>query len=371
LVPMLKEKTGLVLDAYFSATKIRWLLGKTNRAKNNEDLLFGTVDTWVLWNLTGGKVHATDHTNASRTMLYNIREMKWDKELLEVFGVPEHMLAQIKDTSGFFGETDPDVFFGLSCPIMAMAGDQQSALFGESCFEKGDVKNTYGTGGFILVNTGEQLAFSNEGLLSTVAWKIKDKVNYAMEGSIFVSGSLIKWLRDEMHFVKSSSETEKIAVDIGTNGGVYVVPAFTGMGAPYWKQDARGAFFGLTRGTKIDHIVRASIESMAYQSRDLIDLMKKEIGLDIAALKVDGGAANNNFLLQFQADLLQMRVTKHLNPESTALGAARLAGIEVGYWTFDDFKNEEVVVFDPQLPAADADMLYADWLRAVAACLKY
>ena len=369
--PTIKEKTGLILDPYFSATKIRWILDNVEAAKDNDDLIFGTVDTWLLWRLTGGKVHATDVTNASRTLLFNINTLDWDDELLKIFDIKRSMLPEIKSTSGVFGEVDKAHFFNHTCPITALVGDQQSALFGESCFEKGEIKNTYGTGGFMLINTGNKPVISNYGLLSTVAWKIKDEVKYALEGSIFVSGSLMQWERDGLHFFADASETEDIANSIEDSNGVIIVPAFTGMGAPYWNQNCRGAIFGLTRGTQDKHLVRAGLEAMAYQSKDLTVVMEKDLNEKVRELKVDGGAARNNYLLQFQSDILGIPVIKCKNSETTALGACRLAGLETGFYTMNDFKNEEFVEYNPSMSEEKRDELYARWKKAVDATLGF
>ena len=302
--PMIKEKTGLVLDPYFSASKIKWIRDNVEGVKDNPNLLFGTIDTFLLWKFTCGEVHATDVTNASRTLLFNIHTLNWDDELLDLFEIPRSMLPEIKDTSGFFGYIDPRHFFNRTCPITALVGDQQAALFGESCFEKSNVKNTYGTGGFILVNTGDEAIISKYGLLSTVAWKIGDEVKYALEGSIFVSGSLIQWLRDEMKFVVEAKDSEELARTVEDAGGVIVVPAFTGLGAPYWNNQCKGAIFGLTRGSSRGHIARACIEAMAYQSKDLIRVMEEDLHEKIPFIKVDGGASVNKLLVQFQSDIL-------------------------------------------------------------------
>lgn len=371
LEPLFKEKTGLVLDPYFSGSKIKWILDNVEGAKDNDDLIFGTIDTWLLWKMTCGEVHATDVTNASRTLLFNIHTLDWDDELLNIFGIRRSMLPEIKSTSGFFGNIEKRHFFGCECPINAMVGDQQAALFGESCFNRSDIKNTYGTGGFILVNTGDEPIISNSGLLSTVAWKIKDDVKYALEGSIFVSGSLIQWLRDGLHFIGNANETEEIAKSINDSDGVVIVPAFVGMGAPYWNDKCKGAIFGLTRGTQVSHLVRASLESMAYQTKDLVLVMEKDINQKIKELKVDGGASVNNFLTKFQADILEMPVVKSKHKESTALGAARLAGLETSFFTMDDFKNEEFTVIEPDMKSEDVDRLYRKWKTAVEACLKF
>lgn len=369
--PLIKMKTGLILDPYFSATKIRWILNNVDGAKSNNNLVFGTVDTWLLYNLTGGKVHATDVTNASRTLLFNINTLDWDDELLAMFDVKKTMLPEIKDTSGTFGYTDENVFFGKRVPIAAMVGDQQAALFGESCFEKGEIKNTYGTGGFMLINTGNEPIISKNGLLSTVAWKMKGEVKYALEGSIFVSGSLIQWLRDGLKLFKDASETEELACSVCDNNGIIIVPAFTGLGAPYWNQNCKGAIFGLTRGACDKHLVRAALEAMAFQSKDLVEVMQEDIKGEVKELKVDGGAARNNYLLQFQADILGIPVTKCQNSETTALGACRLAGLETGYYKMDDFKSEEFTVYFPKMDDTIRNGLYARWKKAVEATLMF
>ena len=371
LEPLIKEKTGLVLDPYFSASKIKWIRDNVEGVKDNPDLLFGTIDTFLLWKFTCGKVHATDVTNASRTLLFNIHTLDWDDELLKIFDIPRSMLPEIKDTSGIFGDIDPSHFFNHTCPIAALVGDQQAALFGESCFEKGDVKNTYGTGGFILLNTGNDVIISKQGLLSTVAWKINDEVKYALEGSIFVSGSLIQWLRDEMKFFVDASESEDIANTVEDSNGVVIVPAFTGLGAPYWNDKCKGAIFGLTRGTSRAHLVRACLESMAYQSKDLIQIMEEELNEKIDSIKVDGGASNNNLLVQFQSDILQIPVVKPLQSETTSLGAARLAGLAVGFYSLDDFKDEKTKVFNPDMSNDEVKEKYDRWLTAVNATLKF
>ena len=368
---MIKEKTGLILDPYFSATKIKWILDHVDGARNNPNLLFGTIDTWLLWKLTNGNVHATDVSNASRTLLFNINTLSWDDELLKLFNVPKYMLPEIKDTSCLFGYTDPKHFFNCKCPINAMVGDQQGALFGESCFEKGEIKNTYGTGGFMLINTGDKLVHSNYGLLSTIAWRIKGEVKYALEGSIFVSGSLIQWLRDGLRFFDDASKTEALAKSVEDSAGVIIVPAFTGLGAPYWKKDCKGAIFGLTRGTSIAHISRAALEAMAYQSKDLLVVMEKDINEKVKDLKVDGGAAANIFLLQFQSDILGIPVTKYKNSETTALGACRLAGLESGMYKYDDFNNNDFVIYNPSMDNFKRDELYAKWKKAIDSTIAF
>ena len=371
IVNEFKEKTGLVLDPYFSASKIKWILDHVKGARENENLIFGTIDTFLLWKFTCGQIHATDVTNASRTLLFNIHTLNWDKELLDLFGVPERMLPEIKDTSGVFGYIDPRHFFNQTCPITSLVGDQQAALFGESCFEKSNVKNTYGTGGFILVNTGDEAIISRYGLLSTVAWKIGDEVKYALEGSIFVSGSLIQWLRDEMQFFANAKDSETIAETVADSGGVVVVPAFTGLGAPYWNDKCKGAIFGLTRGTSRAHITRACIESMAYQSKDLIKVMEEDLQEKIPYIKVDGGASVNKLLVQFQSDILQMPVIRPVLAETTALGAARLAGLAVGFYNREDFKDEKNEIYEPKMDKEEVDRLYNRWLKAVEAAQAF
>ncbi len=369
--PFIKEKTGLVLDPYFSASKIKWIRDNVEGVKDNPNLIFGTIDCFLLWKLTNGEVHATDVTNASRTLLFNIHTLNWDKELLELFDIPESMLPEIKDTSGIFGNIDPHHFFNHSCPISALVGDQQAALFGESCFEKSNVKNTYGTGGFILVNTGEEAVISKYGLLTTVAWKIKDELKYALEGSIFVSGSLIQWLRDEMKFIIEAKDSEELANSVEDSNGVVIVPAFTGMGAPYWNNSCKGAIFGLTRGTSRAHIVRASIEAMAYQSKDLIRVMEEELHQKIEFIKVDGGASVNKLLVQFQSDILEIPVIRPLLPETTALGAARLAGLAVDFYKMEDFKDESSQRYEPNMKHEEVEEKYERWQRAVKATLEF
>ena len=369
--PMIKEKTGLVLDPYFSASKIKWIRDNVAGVKDNPNLLFGTIDTFLLWKLTCGQVHATDVTNASRTLLFNIHTLNWDKELLDLFEVPESMLPEIKDTSGFFGYIDPRHFFNRTCPITALVGDQQAALFGESCFEKSNVKNTYGTGGFILVNTGDEAIISKYGLLSTVAWKIGTEVKYALEGSIFVSGSLIQWLRDEMKFFISAKDSEELARSVEDSGGVIIVPAFTGLGAPYWNDQCKGAIFGLTRGSNRGHLARAAIEAMAYQSKDLINVMEEDLHERIRFIKVDGGASVNKLLVQFQSDILEIPVVRPLLAETTALGAARLSGLAVDFYSMDDFKDESAQTYEPSMEHEEVERLYRRWEKAVKATQEF
>ncbi|MFC6261428.1 glycerol kinase GlpK [Levilactobacillus fujinensis] len=367
------EKTGLVIDSYFSATKIRWILdhvpGAQERAEQGE-LLFGTIDTWILWKLTGGRVHATDYTNASRTMLYNIHDLKWDHEILDWLNIPAALLPEVHSSSEIYGYTAGYTFSGVQVPIAGIAGDQQAALFGQTAFDKGMIKNTYGTGAFIVMNTGEEPTLSHNGLLTTIAYGLNNKVTYALEGSIFVAGSAVQWLRDGMRFFEHASESEKMAVDAQTTGDVYVVPAFTGLGAPYWNQETRGAVFGLTRGTTREQFVRATVEAIAYQTRDVVDTMTKETGLDLQSLSVDGGAANNNFLMQFQADILNTPIKRAAINETTALGAAYLAGLAVGFWpdmaTIRQM-HESRDEFIPQMDELKRQHCYAGWQAAIKA----
>ncbi|MBC2581100.1 glycerol kinase GlpK [Clostridium sp. DJ247] len=331
---IVKEKTGLILDAYFSATKIKWILDNVPGARKEADkgnLVFGNVDTWIIWNLTKGRVHVTDYTNASRTMLFNIHELKWDKELLDILNIPESMLPEVKPSSCVYGETD-EALFGIPIPIAGDAGDQQAALFGQTCFQPGAAKNTYGTGCFLLMNTGEKAVESKNGLLTTIAVGIDGKVEYALEGSIFIGGASIQWLRDELRMIKSAAESESYCTAVEDTNGVYVVPAFVGIGAPYWDQYARGTIVGLTRGAKKEHFIRATVESLAYQTYDVLKAMEEDSEIELKVLKVDGGACANNFLMQFQADILNVQVDRPEVTETTALGAAYLAGLAVGYW---------------------------------------
>ena len=365
---LIKDKTGLVLDPYFSATKIRFIL---DGIEDKNDILFGTVDTWLLWRLTNGEVFATDVTNASRTLLFNIHTLDWDDELLKIFDIDRKMLPEVKDTSGIFGYVDKQFFFGTTVPITAMVGDQQAALFGESCFEEGQVKNTYGTGGFMLINTGDKIVDSKYGLLSTVAWRYKGELKYALEGSIFVSVSLIQWLRDGLKLFSNAKDSEKIAREVEDSSGIIVVPSFTGLGAPYWVKECKGAIYGITRGSDYRHLVRASLEALAYQSKDLVEVMEADTGKKIKELKVDGGASGNNFLLQFQSDILGIEVTRVKMLESTALGAARLAGLETGFYSFDDFKGDEVDSFKPMMKQEERERLYRRWKKAIEATIAF
>ena len=330
----IKEKTGLLPDAYFSATKIKWILdhvdGAREKARNGE-LLFGTVDTWLIWNLTKGKVHATDYTNASRTMLFNIHTLEWDKELCDYFDIPMEMLPEVKSSSGIFGYTDEHVLGG-EIPIAGVAGDQQAALFGQCCFEAGDAKNTYGTGCFLLMNTGKQAISSSSGLVTTIAASVKSEIEYALEGSVFVGGASVQWLRDEMKLVSNAYETEAYAESVTDTAGVYIVPAFVGLGAPYWDQYARGTAVGMTRGCKKEHFIRATLESIAYQTHDVLKVMEKDSHIKLTSLKVDGGASANNFLMQFQSDILDLDVYRPECIETTALGVSFLAGLATGVY---------------------------------------
>ncbi|MGX7100184.1 glycerol kinase GlpK [Globicatella sanguinis] len=367
------QKTGLVIDAYFSATKIRWILdhveGAQGRAEKGE-LLFGTIDTWLVWKLTNGATHVTDYTNAARTMLFNINDLQWDEEILEILNIPTIMLPEVKSNSEVYGTTASFHFYGGEVPISGMAGDQQAALFGQLAFEKGMVKNTYGTGSFIIMNTGEEALISKNNLLTTIGYSIDGKVNYALEGSIFVAGSAIQWLRDGLKMIESSPESELLAEKSTNNDEVYIVPAFTGLGAPYWNSDARGSVFGLTRGTTREDFVKATLQSIAYQVRDIIETMQSDSGIDIPVLKVDGGAAMNDFLLQFQADILGIEIARATNLETTALGAALLAGLAVGFWRdMDEVKslNATSQLFKPEMNNARKEQLYRGWQKAVAA----
>ncbi|HBT39009.1 MAG: Glycerol kinase [Thermotoga sp. 50_1627] len=370
LADYIQHKTGLVIDAYFSATKVQWILqnvpGVLEKAKRG-DVAFGTVDSWLIWNLTGGKVHATDVSNASRTMLFNINDLCWDDDLLGLFGVPRSMLPQVFPSSHVYGVTDKDIF-GVEIPIAADIGDQQAALFGQMCVQVGMVKNTYGTGCFILMNIGDKPIFSRSGLLTTVAWKLKDEVFYALEGSVFIAGAAVQWLRDELRMVETAAETEQMALSVPNSAGVYVVPAFVGLGAPHWDMYARGAIFGLTRGSKKEHIVRAVLESIAYQTRDVVEVMCKECRTELKTLRVDGGASKNNFLMQFQADILNVPVERPKVNETTALGAAYLAGLAVGYWeSMQQIESQWQLDrrFVPNMNEKEREELYRGWRKAV------
>ena len=367
-----RSKTGLVLDAYFSATKLRWLLdnviGARERAEKGE-LLFGTVDSWIIWKLTGGKVHVTDYSNASRTMLFNIHTLKWDEEILRVLKIPQQILPEVKPSSHVYGYTDSKLF-GREVPIAGAGGDQQCALFGQTCFERGEVKNTYGTGGFMLMNTGTASVNSHNGLVTTIAWGVDDKVEYALEGSIFVAGAAVQWLRDELGLIRDAAESEVLAKSVPDANGCYVVPAFVGLGAPYWDQYARGAIVGLTRGVNRNHIVRATLESIAYQVNDVLTAMQEDSGMPITSLRVDGGACDNDFLMQFQADILNTSVVRPYCIETTAMGAAYLAGLAVGYWrSKEEILANHVIAaeFKPQMGQAKRESLLQGWHNAVKA----
>lgn len=370
LTEMFQKKTGLVIDAYFSGTKVKWILDHVEGAReraNRGELLFGTVETWLIWKLTKGAVHVTDYSNASRTMLFNINTLKWDDEILKELDIPKSMLPQAKPSSEIYGETDPS-FFGGRIPIAGAAGDQQAALFGQTCFEKGEAKNTYGTGCFLLMNTGETPVFSKNGLVTTIAWGIDGTVHYALEGSVFVAGAAIQWLRDELRLIDSASDTEYLAQKVEDSNGCYVVPAFTGLGAPYWDQYARGTIVGLTRGVNKDHIIRATLESLAYQVNDVLEAMKADSGILLSALKVDGGASANNFLMQTQADVSQAPVHRPNCVETTAMGAAYLAGLAVGYWKDkEDVKKNWTIdrIFQPQIAKETRQKMLSGWKKAV------
>lgn len=370
LTDSFRQKTGLIIDAYFSGTKLKWILdnveGVRKRAEAGE-LLFGTVETWLIWKLTKGRVHVTDYSNASRTMLFNIQELKWDQDILKELNIPECMLPEAKPSSLVYGKSDPQ-FFGGPIPIGGAAGDQQSALFGQTCFTAGEAKNTYGTGCFLLMNTGEKPVFSKNGLVTTIAWGLDGKVNYALEGSIFVAGAAIQWLRDEMKLVDSSQDSEYMAKKVKDTNGCYVVPAFTGLGAPHWDQYARGTIVGITRGVNKYHIIRATLESLAFQVNDVISAMQADSGITLSTLKVDGGASANNFLMQFQSDIMGAPVHRPVCVETTAMGAAYLAGLAVGYW-----ENKEAVVknwqidkiFHPEMSETERTELVNGWNKAV------
>ena len=365
-----RAKTGLVIDPYFSGTKIRWILenveGARERAEKGE-LLFGTVESWLIWKLTGGKVHVTDYSNASRTMLYNIIDLKWDEEILKELNIPACMLPEVRPSSCVYGETTEDLFGG-SIPISGAAGDQQSALFGQTCFNPGEAKNTYGTGCFMLMNTGEKPVFSKNGLVTTIAWGLDGKVEYALEGSIFVAGSAIQWLRDQLRLVDSAPDSEYFAKKVKDTNGCYVVPAFTGLGAPHWDPYARGAILGLTRGVNKYHVIRATLDSLCYQVNDVLQAMKADSGIELAALKVDGGASANDLLMQIQSDIIQAPVHRPVCVETTAMGAAYLAGLAVGYWTSkeDVIRNWSIdKVFNPEISEEDRNKRVAGWNKAV------
>jgi len=376
LAEIIQKKTGLVVDAYFSGTKIKWILdnvkGVRERAKKGE-VLFGTVDSWLIWNLTGGKVHVIDYSNASRTMIFNIHQLDWDEEILEEMDIPKAILPQPLPSSYVYGNTDKEIF-GVEIPISGDAGDQQAALFGQACYEPGMAKNTYGTGCFILMNTGGKIVSSKNGLLTTIAWGVNGKVEYALEGSIFIAGAVVQWLRDELRMINSSEEIEKYALKVKDTNGVYLVPAFVGLGAPYWDMYARGTIVGLTRGAKKEHILRAAEESIAYQSRDVLEIIQKDSGIGLKKLKVDGGAVRDNFLMQFQSDILGVPVVRPQVIETTALGAAYLSGLAIGFW-----KDKAEIAskwkadreFIPNMDEKIKEKLYKGWKKAVSRSLSW
>lgn len=371
-----KEKTGLLIDAYFSGTKLRWILENVEGAREKAEagnLLFGTIETWLIWKMTGGKVHITDYSNASRTMMFNINTLKWDDEILEILDIPKKMLPQPKPSSMVYGETEP-LLFGGPIKIAGAAGDQQAALFGQTCFEAGEAKSTYGTGCFLLMNTGEKPVMSQNGLLTTVAWGADGKVNYALEGSVFVCGAAIQWLRDELSILDRASDSEAMALSVEDSAGVYVVPAFVGLGAPYWDPYARGAIFGLTRGANKNHLVRATLESLAYQCHDLLEAMSSDLGRELSGLRVDGGACANDFLMQFQSDILQKEVLRPQCIETTSLGAAYLAGLAAGYWKSKEDVLENWQIdrkFTPAMDGALRNEKLTGWNRAVGRSLSW
>ncbi|MGM0827570.1 MAG: glycerol kinase GlpK [Bacillota bacterium] len=372
-----RDKTGLLIDAYFSGTKVKWILDNVEGAREkaeNGKLLFGTIDTWLIWKMSGGKAHVTDYSNASRTLMYNIYDLKWDQELLDILGIPESMLPEVRPSSEIYAKTVPYHFFGKEIPIAGAAGDQQAALFGQACYEEGMAKNTYGTGCFMLMNTGEKAVKSNNGLLTTLAWGIDGKVEYALEGSIFVAGSAIQWLRDGLRMLKDAKDSQAYAEKVETTDGVYVVPAFVGLGTPYWDSDVRGAVFGLTRGTSKEHFVRATLESLAYQTKDVLTAMEADSGISLKKLRVDGGAVKNDFLMQFQSDILSVPVERPVVNETTALGAAYLAGLAVGFWDNRDEISKQWnkdKQFEPQMPVETQGELYNGWKKAVKAAMAF
>lgn len=372
-----KSKTGLLVDAYFSGTKVKWLLDNVPGAREkaeNGDLMFGTIDTWLVYQLSGGKAHVTDYSNASRTLMFNIYDLEWDEELLSILDIPKSMLPEVKQSSEVYTHTVDYHFYGHEIPIAGIAGDQQAALFGQACFEKGMAKNTYGTGCFMLMNTGNQPVPSDNGLLTTIAWGLNGKVEYALEGSVFVAGSAIQWLRDGLNIIDEFNESETYASQVDSTEGVYVVPAFVGLGTPYWDSDVRGAIFGLTRGTDKTHFIRATVESLAYQTKDVLDVMIADAGLELKSLRVDGGAVANNFLMQFQSDMLDVPVERPVVQETTALGAAYLAGLAVGFWQDQSeiaaqWKNERT--FTSDMTERKRALLYKGWTKAVASARTF
>lgn len=376
LEKIIRDKTGLVIDAYFSATKLRWILenveGAKDRAQRGE-LLFGTIDTWLIWKLTQGRVHVTDYSNASRTMMYNIQKLCWDQDILDELGIPACMLPEVRNSSEIYGSSS-GTLLGAEIPIAGIAGDQQAALFGQQCWDKGSAKNTYGTGCFLLMNTGNKPVFSENGLVTTIAWGIDGKVSYALEGSVFIAGASIQWLRDEMKLIESAEDSEFMARKVSDSNGCYVVPAFTGLGAPYWNQYARGTIVGITRGVNKYHIIRATLESIAFSTSDVLAAMEKDSGVNIKELKVDGGASANNFLMQTQADVINATVIRSSCLESTAIGAAFLAGLAVGYWeSVDDLKNVISIdrIFKADISEVDREIKLSGWHKAVSRSLDW
>lgn len=376
LKEVFRAKTGLILDAYFSGTKVKWILDNVEGAREeaeNGNLLFGNIDTWLIWNLTKGKTHVTDYSNASRTLLFNIHDLKWDEEILQELNIPKTMLPEVKPSSYVYGHTDASLF-GKEIPISGVAGDQQAALFGQCCHQPGTAKNTYGTGCFLLMNTGEQAVTSNNGLLTTIAWGVDGKVEYALEGSVFIAGASIQWLRDELRLIKNAADSEEYANKVEDTNGVYVVPAFVGLGAPYWDQYARGTIVGLTRGAKKEHLIRATLESLAYQTNDVLKAMQEDSGIELKALKVDGGACANNFLMQFQSDILGVQVDRPEVIETTALGAAYLAGLAVGYWKDKEDISKNWAIsrsFEPKMEEEKRERLLKGWHKAVNRSLDW
>ncbi|KML36903.1 glycerol kinase GlpK [Cytobacillus firmus] len=374
---LIREKTGLLIDAYFSGTKVKWILDHVEGAREKAEqgkLLFGTIDTWLIWKLSGGKAHVTDYSNASRTLMFNIYELKWDEELLNILGVPKAMLPEVKPSSEVYAKTIDYHFFGKEVPIAGAAGDQQAALFGQACFEKGMAKNTYGTGCFMLMNTGEKAVQSEHGLLTTIAWGLEGKIEYALEGSIFVAGSAIQWLRDGMRMLKDAKDSESYAKKVDSTDGVYVVPAFVGLGTPYWDSDVRGAVFGVTRGTSKEHFIRATLEALAYQTKDVLSAMEADSGIELKTLRADGGAVKNNFLMEFQSDILDVPVERPVINETTALGAAYLAGLAVGFWKSQEEIAEQWAIDQSYHPSMDDQVrenLYQGWKKAVKAAIAF
>lgn len=374
---LFRDKTGLLIDPYFSGTKVKWILDHVEGVREKAEegkLLFGTIDSWLIWKLSGGKAHVTDYSNAARTLMYNIHELKWDEELLEILTVPASMLPEVRPSSEVYAETVSHHTFGREIPISGAAGDQQAALFGQGCFEEGMAKNTYGTGCFMLMNTGEKAVKSEHGLLTTLAWGLNGKVEYALEGSIFVAGSAVQWLRDGLRMLKDAKDSEAYAARVASTDGVYVVPAFVGLGTPYWDSDVRGAIFGLTRGTSKEHFIRATLEALAYQTKDVLAAMESDSGINLKTLRVDGGVVKNNFLMEFQADILNVPVERSAINETTALGAAYLAGLAVGFWDSQDEISRQWEVdkaFIPQMEEEEREQLYQGWKKAVRAAMAF